>query len=179
MILGQVARRYAKALMELGTEGGNLEGLVAEISSAAAAYDSSAELRSALDNPLVTHAAKKAVLTEVCEKLALAPVAKNTILLLNDRRRMRQLPSIARAMREMFDAKKGLVRADVITARPLSPDYVEKLRVALERRTGKKIVMDVREDATLIAGVVARIGDTVFDGSLRGRLNEISQQLLN
>jgi F-type H+-transporting ATPase subunit delta len=179
MIPGQIARRYAKALMELGTESGQLDALVDEISRVAAAYDESSDLRHAIDNPLVTYDAKKAVLAEICDRLAVGPVAKNTIMLLNDRRRMRALPGIARALRELFDAKKGLVRAEVVSAKPLSADYVEKLRQSLERRTGKKIVLEQRQDASLIAGVIARIGDTVYDGSLRGRLHELHTQLTN
>jgi len=177
MIQGQVARRYAKALLELGTEENRIDALVEEMSNVAAAYETSAELRSALANPLVAYDAKKAVLLELVEKLSLGTVAKHTILMLNDRRRMSALPSIARALRELNDAKKGLVRAEVLSAKPLSPDYVEKLRQSLERRTGKKIAVDHRVDESLIAGVIARIGDTVYDGSLKGRLNEIRTQL--
>jgi F-type H+-transporting ATPase subunit delta len=178
-IPAQVARRYAKALMEIGSEGGGSDALVQEISSIAAAYESSAEMRSALANPLIPHEAKKALLTEIADRLSLGPVAKHTVLLLNDRRRIAALPAIGRVLRELTDAKKGLVRAEVLTAKPLSAEYVEKLRLSLERRTGKKIAVDLREDPTLIAGVVARIGDTIYDGSLRGRLNEIRTQLTN
>lgn len=179
MIPGQVARRYAKALMELGTEENRADALVEEMSNAAAAYEASADLRNALANPLVAYEAKKAVLLEIAEKLQLGNVAKHTILILNDRRRMAALPGIARVLRELNDAKKGLVRAEVISAKPLSADYLEKLRVSLERRTGKKIAIDQRVDETLIAGVIARIGDTIYDGSLKGRLNEIRTQLTN
>ena len=88
MIPGQVARRYAKALLELGTEENRADALVEEMSNVAAAYEASADLRNALANPLVGYDAKKAVLLEIAEKLQLGNVAKHTILILNDRRRM-------------------------------------------------------------------------------------------
>lgn len=179
MIGSVVARRYAKALMELGTEGGQLEALVTQLAAAAAAWESSQELRQAIESPLVPYPQKKAIVGEIADRVGCGPVAKNTLLLLNDRRRMRHLPEIARALREMADERDGVVHAEVISARPLSEDYYTKLKAQLERMTGKKIVVDRREDPSLLAGVVARIGDRVYDGSLRARLSQMKDQLSN
>jgi F-type H+-transporting ATPase subunit delta len=174
-----VARRYARALLELGTETGQLEQLVNELGSAAEAYATSTELRQALESPVVPLEQKKAVVGEVADRLGCGPSSKNTLFLLTDRRRMKNLPEIARALREMSDAKKGVVHAEVISARPLSEEYHAKLKAQLERMTGKKIVVDRREDPSLLAGVVARIGDRVYDGSLRARLSQMKSTLLN
>ena len=178
MIALNVARRYAKALVDLGAETGTLDTVNEEISRFAAAYSASLELRRMLENPLVSHAQKKAVLTEVAEKLGVGPIAKNTALLLNDRRRMSILPSIAQLLREISDKKKGLLRAEVISASPLSDSYYAKLHAQLEKMTGKKIVLDKKEDPALLAGVVTRIGDTIYDGSLLARLKEMRNALL-
>ena len=178
MIAANVARRYAKALVELGAETNTLDALVDEFTRMATAYDASVDLRRALENPLVSHAQKKAVLTEVAESLGLGVVAKNTVLLLNDRRRMRILPGIAQLLREISDKKKGLLRAEVISAGPLSDSYYAKLQAQLEKMTGKKIALDKKEDPALLAGVVTRIGDTIYDGSLLARLREMRTSLL-
>jgi F-type H+-transporting ATPase subunit delta len=178
MISGAVASRYARAIFELGTETGAADQIVDEISRAARAYEDSADLRNALENPLVAADAKKAILSEIAEKLALSTTARNAILLLADRRRLRALPAIAQRLREMSDLKKGVLRAEVVSATPLGEPYLERLRAQLERMTGKKIVLDKREDPSLIAGVIARIGDTVYDGSLRARLNQLKTALL-
>jgi F-type H+-transporting ATPase subunit delta len=178
MIPGVVARRYAQALLELGSETGQLDALVEEITAAAAAYEASAELRDALENPLFPYAVKKNILTEVAQALSLGPLTRNALFLLNDRRRLRALPPIARLLREMNDKKGGLLRAEVVTAAPLSEAYYARLQQQLEKMTGKKVVLDRREDPAILAGVVTRIGDTLYDGSLRSRLHEIKHALL-
>jgi F-type H+-transporting ATPase subunit delta len=178
VISGAVASRYAKAIFELAVESGNPDGLVDEISRAAEAYNASAELRGALDNPLVSYEAKKAILGDVAQALGLSVIAKHALFLLNDRRRLRALPDIAQRLREMIDLKKGVLRAEVVSAAPLGEGYLARLQQQLEKMTGKKVVLDKREDPSLIAGVVTRIGDTVYDGSLRARLNQLKHSLL-
>ncbi len=179
MIAANVARRYAKALVDLGLETGTLEALSDEISRAAGAYEASVDLRQAMENPLVSYDQKKAILIELADKLMIGPVAKNTLLLLNDRRRLRILPGVAQLLREISDAKKGVLRAEVISAAPLSEGYYAKLHAQLEKMTGKKVVLDKKEDPALLAGVVTRIGDTVYDGSLLARLREMRNTLSN
>ncbi|HEY2514980.1 MAG TPA: ATP synthase F1 subunit delta [Polyangiaceae bacterium] len=178
MIAGAVARRYAQALIELGAESGQLDALVEEISAIAASYESSPELQDSLENPLFPHAVKKNILSDLAQTIGLGQTTRNALFLLNDRRRMRVLPGIARLMREMNDKKKGLLRAEVVTATALSEAYYGRLQQQLEKMTGKKVVLDKREDPTILAGVITRIGDTVYDGSLRSRLHEIKHALL-
>jgi F-type H+-transporting ATPase subunit delta len=178
VIAGVVARRYAKALQEIGTETGSLDQLVTEMSSAADAYASSDELQTSLENPLFPYAIKKQITTELAVALGLGATATNTLLLLGDRRRMRYLPGIAKLLREIADKKKGILRAEVVTAAPLSDAYYQKLQAQLERMTGQRVIVDRREDPSIIAGVVTRIGDTVYDGSLRTRLDEMKHALL-
>ena len=178
MIPGVIAKRYATALLELGSEGGQLDSLVDEIGRAAAAYEGSAELRAVFNDPLVAAAAKQAILKELAERLSLGASSKNALLLLLDRRRLRALPAISERLREMADAKRGILRAQVLTAMPLSEEYFEKLQRELERITGRRVALDRKLDATLLAGVVVRVGDTVYDGSLVARLKQIQETML-
>jgi F-type H+-transporting ATPase subunit delta len=178
MIGSELGRRYARAIAELGREGGNLDALTTEFSAIADLYAGSEELRDALDNPLVALEAKRNILRDLCAQMNTSTTTTHTVLLLGDRRRVRALPDIARALREARDAERGLVRAEIVSGRPLKADYADKLQRELERITGKKIVLEQRVDATLLAGVVARIGDTVYDGSLRARLDQAKIQML-
>jgi F-type H+-transporting ATPase subunit delta len=173
-----VARRYAQALLELGTEQGTLDKVVEEMSSAAEAWDASADFRNAIENPLVGHDAKKAVIGDVADGIGAGPVTRNTLLLLVDRRRMKTLPYLARTLRELADAKKGVIRAEVTTAAPLGDEYYAKLQAKLEKLTGQRVVVDKRTDPAIIGGVIARIGDRIFDGSLRTRLDTLRSALL-
>jgi F-type H+-transporting ATPase subunit delta len=178
MIQMNIARRWAKALVEIGSETGTLDQLTGEMQRAAQAWDASHELRVALGNPVVPHANKRAIVVEIAEKLGVSQIAKQTLELLVDRRRMPILPGIAQVMKEMNDLKKGLLRAEVVSASPLSDAYAQKLHAQLEKLTGKKIALDRRVDPLLMAGVITRIGDTVYDGSLLARMREMRQTLL-
>jgi F-type H+-transporting ATPase subunit delta len=173
-----VAHRYARALLELGVEGGTLDRLVEELSTVAQAWGASSELRNALENPLVTHAMKKAVMTELSDQIGATSTTRHALLLLVDRRRTKTLPYVAGFLRELADARKGIVRAEVTTAAPLSDAYYQRLQAQLEKMTGKKVVVDRKTDPSLIAGVVTRIGDRILDGSLRTRLQSIKESLL-
>ncbi|HTB72937.1 MAG TPA: ATP synthase F1 subunit delta, partial [Polyangiaceae bacterium] len=93
-------------------------------------------------------------------------------------RRAKALPHVAQALREFADARKGLLRAEVTTAAPLSDAYYARLQAQLEAMTGKKVVVDRRTDPDLIAGVVTRIGDRILDGSLRTRLSSLRDALM-
>lgn len=179
MISPHIARRYATALVEIGAETGALDTLVAEVSAMAEVYEQNADLRKALDNPLVHHDAKVAVLQDVAAGLGLSPVVRNTLLFMASRRRLNVLPTVAQLLREMNDLKRGIVRAHIVTAAPLSDEYYARLQAQLEKMTGKKVVLDKRQDESIIAGVIARIGDTVYDGSLKSRLQEIKTNLLD
>ena len=178
MIPGVIAKRYATALLELGSETGQLDALVDELQRVAAVYDTSSELRAALADPLIAIQAKQQILADVGERLALGQAARNTLSLLLDRRRIRALPAIAQRLREMADDKRGIVRAEVLTAMPLPEEYFTLLQQQLERVTGRRIALDRKLDPSLIGGVVARVGDTVYDGSLLARLRKMKETML-
>src|SRR4029077_19286650 len=168
-----VARRYAQALLELGVEQKELDRLVDEVGRVADAWETSPDLRNAIENPLVPHAAKKAVVSDLADRLDATPTVRHALLILVDRRRAKALPYVARRLRELADARKGLIRAEVTTAVPLSDTYYARLQAQLERMTGKRVVIDRHTDAALIAGVITRIGDRIIDGSLRTRLQTL------
>jgi F-type H+-transporting ATPase subunit delta len=173
-----VARRYAQALLELGVEAGTLEMLVEQFTTLAGAWDTSHDLRNALENPLVAHEAKRAVMDELCTQLGASPLTRNAVKMLIDRRRIQVLPYVAQYLRELADKRRGVLRAEVTTAAPLSDAYYARLQAQLEKMTGQKVVVDRRTDPTLVAGVVTRIGDRILDGSLRTRLTSLRDALL-
>jgi F-type H+-transporting ATPase subunit delta len=177
VIAPNVSRRYAKALLEIGLETSSIDALVRELDAVAQAYVASDELRSALENPLFALTAKKAIVADLAERLSLGPVSRNTAMMLCDRRRLRILPEIAQLLREMNDLRAGVVRAEVTTAIAMSDAYYEKLRAQLEKMTGRKVVIDKKTDPAIIAGVVTRIGDRIFDGSVRSRLESLKSAL--
>jgi F-type H+-transporting ATPase subunit delta len=178
MIPGVIARRYATALLELGSETGQLDALVDELTRAAQTYEGSPELRSVLADPIIRIDAKEQILSELNGRLALGQTAKNAMSLLLHRRRIQALPVIVQRLREMADNKRGILRAEVQTAMPLPEEYFTLLQQQLERITGRRIALDRKLDPALICGVVVRLGDTVYDGSLLARLRHLKETML-
>ena len=178
-LAGSVARRYAKALFGIGVSQGSFEALGQELEALATVYSESRELRQTLENPVFALSQKRAIIKSVLPRVAQSPVLHNFVLLLVDRGRIGALPMIARAFQELTDAQLGRVRAVVTSAKPLDMLTEGEIQRALERRTGKKVLMKSEVDPTLIGGVVARVGDLVLDGSLRTRLASVGNRILN
>jgi F-type H+-transporting ATPase subunit delta len=177
MIAGSLARRYARALLEVGAEKGTYEKLGKEVDDLAASYSSSRDLAEALTNPVFPREQRRNVLTAILQRMMVATETRNFALLLFDRERIPYLPSIARELRIMVDEKAGRVRATVTSAKPLTPDQVTQITTALEKQSGKKVVLEKKEDPSLLGGVVAQLGDVMYDGSVRTQLEQMRDQL--
>jgi F-type H+-transporting ATPase subunit delta len=178
MIAGSVARRYAKALLALGVEEQTHESMGRELQDLAHAFAESDEIRQALLNPVFPLSERRAVLDGLCRRLGLSHLTRNAAMLLLDRGRTDALPDVAREFGALLDEHAGRIRARVIAAAPMAPDVEVRLKVALERMHGKKVVMQRFEDPSLIAGVVAEVGDMVYDGSLKHQMKRLRAALL-
>ena len=172
-----IARRYARAVFELGRENGSLGALVGEFSRFAEAYAASEELRELDHLPSLTDATRRAVLADLGKRLGASEAAVNTLSLLADRQRLSLLPDVAALLLEMSDEHEGVVRATIRSAKQLTPAYVNRLVERIRATTGKKVLITTEVDPALIAGVVAQIGDRVIDGTIRGRLDRLSASL--
>ncbi len=178
MVTGSLARRYAKALLAIGVSDNNFEQLGKEVANVAAAFDSSLELVSALTNPLFSEDNRRAVLDELGKKLGVSPMVHNFLMLLFDKNRLPALTSIARVLATLIDEHAGRVRAIVTSAQPLSADLTAKVQSGLEKQSGKQVVLEKREDPSMIGGLTTQLGDMVFDGSVRTQLEKMREQLL-
>ncbi|MCC6558708.1 MAG: ATP synthase F1 subunit delta [Polyangiaceae bacterium] len=173
-----VARRYARAIFEIGKESGTLARLAQELGDFCAAYEAHDELRTVLDNPLVPEDQRDGLLRELAARMGASETALSTLRLLGRRRRLPALPDIARQLSRLADEDQRIVRALVTSAGPLTEAYLGRLRAELERATGKKVAITHKQDPSLIAGVVTQIGDQVIDGSARARLSSFRESLL-
>jgi F-type H+-transporting ATPase subunit delta len=172
-----VAERYAKALFELGIESGQLAMLTDQLRSVALTYNDSPELRAVLDDPRIAEEQIVGLIDTLARRLALSQVARNSLLVLVRRRRIRALPDIVSRLVSLTDERTGVLRASVTSATPLGDAQAQQLSEELERLTGRRILLERLSDPSLLGGLVTRIGDHVVDASLRGRFDEIERRL--
>jgi len=177
MVTGSLARRYARAVIELGTEHKNLDQIGAELRSLARAMHESAELVSSLTNPAIRRADRRRVIDAVLQRIGVTPHTKNLIYMLLDGERLASLPAISREVDAMIQARSGRIAAEVTSARPLDAAELGQITAALEQLSGKRVTVTKREDPSLLGGVVAKLGDRVYDGSLRTQLRNLRDEL--
>ncbi|MDD5305878.1 MAG: ATP synthase F1 subunit delta [Deltaproteobacteria bacterium] len=178
MLSGSIARRYARALFAIGEEQGTLVALVREVQRAAETWEGSAELRTNVTSPMVKEEARRAMWGAVAQKLAVSRITRSFLDMLLDRNRLPYLPSIARELSEMGDRKENRLRAEVASAKPVAADVVARLRGVLERQTGKTVVLTTRQDPALIGGMVTKVGNLLYDGSLKTQLERMKESML-
>jgi F-type H+-transporting ATPase subunit delta len=177
LITNAIARRYAKALIQLAIEEGAVEKYYDELAGFGSILDTHPDFAALLSNPAYTIETKRALFKDVIEKLALSTTVANFFFLLLDKNRLSHLSSIIVGYRGLADELSGLLRTTVTSALSLEDKQIEEIKAALEKTTGKTVVLKVEYDQSLIGGVVAKIGDTIFDGSIKTQLDRIQDIL--
>ena len=177
MSTSAIGRRYARALLDLAGDNRVVPKVTADLQSFLDAWNSSDELRALFENPAISGGARVEVLDSLGRRMALSKETLNTLKLLADRGRLRHLPEIAESFSMLAQEREGRVVAEVTSAAPLPPSLEARLKAQLEKAVGKQVVLVKKQDADLIGGVVTRVGDKVFDGSVRHRLQQIQERL--
>jgi F-type H+-transporting ATPase subunit delta len=174
------ASRYARALADVTFEprsGLDPGGVTEQLRTVATFVRDSADLQRVLLSPAIPNSRKRAVIQQLAPELGLNPKIRNFIYVLIDHRRIGQISEVQEAFQSIVDERMGLVRADVASARDLTNQQRAAVQAELGRLTGKQIRMEYSVDPALIGGLVARIGSTVYDGSVRGQLAALRQRL--
>ncbi|MAE93387.1 MAG: ATP synthase F1 subunit delta [Deltaproteobacteria bacterium] len=177
MARAAAATRYAKALFQLAKEHGSVDPVRGELRALCALLEDNADLRDVLLQPIHPALQRRAVLEAVAEKLDASALLRSFYSFLIDQRRLVDIDTIEEAYGELADADAGLTKALVRSASPLSDDQRARLQRALSTRAGSEVELQVEIDASLLGGVVAQIGDTVYDGSLRSQLEQLRASL--
>jgi F-type H+-transporting ATPase subunit delta len=176
-----VATRYGRALVESVLDpGSKLDPKQAsgELEVFQQMLDGTSELRNVLLSPAVSPARKRAVVARFAEMLPLSRLVRNFLYVLVDRRRINIIDEIVEAYKVILDSRLGVIRADVKSAQPLKPEQRAALEHELSLLSGKQVRCDYAVDQELLGGVVAKIGSTVYDGSVRAQLNALKQRLV-
>jgi F-type H+-transporting ATPase subunit delta len=178
--MAAVAGRYARAFAEVVAERGmDPEKTVAELMQMAELVGSSHELRNVLINPAVEHKQKISLLDAIIKKMDGSKPLRNFVAVLIDHKRLGQIGEIAEQFKQQLDERMGIADARVSSARELSASEKKFLEQRLATVTGKTVRATYSEDPSLLGGAVVRIGSTIYDGSVRGQLERLKEDLVN
>jgi F-type H+-transporting ATPase subunit delta len=176
--MAAVASRYARALVEvLLQQQADTDIARQQLHAIVDAVEENVELRRVWESPAVPPEQKRAVLDGIAKQIkALKPI-RNFMAVLIDHRRIGMLNDIARQFEVELDKELGFTEVEVSSARPLSPGEKRAVETRVETMTGNKVRARYVTDAQLLGGVVVRAGSTIYDGSVRGRLEKMRQEL--
>lgn len=177
MTTGSIPVRYARALLALAEERQNLPALQREWKELGETLAASPALGPALANPQVPLARRELLLGEILDRLPASPATRSAARLLLRKGRVTLLPDVARAFERMVEERTGRARAVVTTAAPMNEDFHRRLQARLETLSARKLTVERKVDPEILGGVVARVGDMLYDGSLRAALGRLREQL--
>lgn len=177
MSSNDIANRYSEALFEIAQEEQNYEKYLDDLQKFSAVVQGNVNLREVLFNPVFDREEKKAVVGELLQMIGVSDISANFLKLLVDKGRISILDDILSAYQQLMDQVLNKARVNVKTAFPLSGDLVAKIKTALEGLTKKQVEMVIEEDPSLLGGIVVKIGDTLYDGSVKSQLSKIRELL--
>lgn len=173
------ATRYARALFDVALkERADLSAVDADLAGVADLFTREPLLAKVLLNPAVPVPRKRAAVVDLVALAKVSPVVGKLLVLLAERDRLVLLPDLLASYRDRVMDHQKVVRADVTTAMPLAADKAQAIRDSLARATGRTVTLTTTVDPSIIGGVVARVGSTVFDGSVTNHLRKMKQQLI-
>ena len=169
--------QYANAMADIALAQGAAEPAAKQLQDFGAAYAQSAELRTFLASPAVGIEDKHAVIEKIAAWLGASKIIRNFLFVIADHRRTHLLPEVIAAFEQVIRQRQGVDEAEVTSAVELTASQKKEMAVTLTKLTGNKVETKYALEPALLGGAVVRIGDTIYDGSLRTRLNEMRARL--
>lgn len=174
----KIARRYARALAELCEDSDNRAVIAKQLDGFVQTWRESEELRESLRNPVVQHPDKRRVLEDLFSRYLFAPTTRHFLLVLLDQDRLDLIETVVEEFQRELDERANRIRAEVVSAVPLERSNLTRIQAALQRLTGRTVVVNARVDEGLLGGIRVELGHTVVDASVRTRLEDLRHKLL-
>ncbi len=165
-----IASRYATALFDLAKEDKALKGLEADATALEAALAASPALAAVIASPIISRDEQTGAIKAIAAKMGVAPLMANTLALMGANRRLFVLPQFISDLRARISAEKGEMTAEVIAAKALTAAQSKALSATLKAKTGKTVILKTTVDASLIGGLVVKLGSTMIDTSIKAKL---------
>jgi len=175
--LKSASLQYANALADIALAQGAAAPVTQQLGDFTTAYALSAELRNFLDSPAVTKEEKRGVAEKISVRLGASKIVRNFLFVVIDHQRTRLFPEIFQSFQEVVRERQGVAEVEISSPVALNDAQKKEMTQALERLTGKKVEANFSLDPKLLGGVVVQVGDTIYDGSLRHRLDDLRGRL--
>ena len=177
MSITTIARRYAEAIADVAVAQNQVEQIDAELNTFAQMMKSNRELYDVFASPVLSGEQKSKVLNALVEHTKPSPTTTNLLKVMLNNYRLHNLDAVYQQFQREINERKGLLAAEVTTAQALSSDEQNLLSQRLQELTGKQVQVQFKTDATLIGGVITKIGSVEYDGSIRTQLETVKQKL--
>ncbi len=174
-----IARRYSTALADVVKDASETETVKIELASWGELFQNNDDLKTVFSNPAITHANKEKVLNSLIARTKPSKITANFLKVLLQNGRLADLGDINTRFASVLEERSGVVSAEITSARELPADERGEFERNLEKITGKKVKINYAIDKDIIGGVVTRIGSTVYDGSVKTKLENLKEQLVN
>lgn len=172
-----LSRKYARALLSLGEEDGNYLRYGEELKALSEFLKKENQVKYILQSPIYDSSSRSNLLKAILNKAGLSPTVNNFVQLLLAKGRIRYLESISDFYTQLTDELSNIERAVVTTAIPLSDDIIQRIRGALREVVNKEVLITVKQDPSIIGGLIAQVGDLTLDGSLKTQLKSLRESL--
>jgi F-type H+-transporting ATPase subunit delta len=179
--MASVVGTYARAFADVAMTKSNLldpARMLEELHGIEALLKESDPLRRVLENPSIPGNGKRAVLDAITQRLGTTRQVRNFVAVLIDHRRLPLFSEILKQLEQELDERQGFAEAQVSSARLLGDPEKRMLEAEISKMTGKKVRARYEQDATLLGGAVVQVGSTIYDGSVKGQLERIREQLV-
>jgi F-type H+-transporting ATPase subunit delta len=175
LFAARYARAFAGAVQDSKLDPDEVDRQLNDFTSA---WSESGELRQFFESPVFPPAQKVALLDKLNEKVGLSPLVRNFLAVLIDHDRVAALSEVIEAYRREMDERQGIYEVSIVSARSLDDEERRQLEAQVGPVAGGRVKASYREDKTLLGGAIVTIGSTVYDGSVRGRLDRLKEQLM-
>lgn len=172
-----IAARYATAVFDLAQEGGAIKALEADVAALDAAIADSADLKTLLTSPLYNRDEQGAAITAIAKKMKLSATTSNVLALMAAKRRLFVLPHMIAVLQDRLADARGEITAEVTTAAALSKAQSDKLAKTLSAQVGKTVTIKQTVDASIIGGLIVKVGSRMIDTSIAAKLNALQNTM--
>ena len=172
-----IAGRYASAVFDIAKDGNNLKAMEQDVDALDTVLSDSADFRDLINSPLYGRDEQAAAVKAVAQKMALSDTMANLLGLLADKRRLFVLPGIVAALRDMLATDRGEMTAEVTTATPLSDEQRKTLAATLSEKFGKTVGIKETVDASILGGLIVKVGSRMIDTSIASKLNALQNNM--